>query len=524
MVSECRKHEMSESPSLLDPGAAFTTLSLPTLPTIKSRQIRAQVFAHNSLATGHRDKFQASPSDLGSHNERLGQIGDQVIGLAVTDLIQELYPSLRVGPSSKARDRIKCKNVLAEISVLYGLHEKINVPGDQAHHLKALPSVRMFVFKAFVGGLYKDQGLEVVHEWLTLLFRPYVKAAYGAVREQYLLPPVTEGTTQSAELTADHPPLPSPHSAHTLPSGPEKDRGQPSRSAEAQANRSQNESGQESGGGGARSEAVGQSDDSHLRRLASPTRGGRRDEAGTSLRRRSSTEPEVTQSAKRARVGLLPVERRKHRRRTQRGEREEEYSSSSEFLFESPPAVTDVYDHDSDAPDTSPMVQSNAMASATTCLFCSAVATATAVGYDFDTRLASLPRPTDGPISTMRLWTIQRASTPHTRPPKSTSNILPSKGGSYTGQFRKFSGVFKEFTSFHPPTSIRDFHSHYSNEYHYPTHLEQWKWDTWEEESRARQQDQIAHAPASHPAMLPESELHPVVDAPAETQDIPPIR
>jgi hypothetical protein len=62
--------QMSESPSLLDPGAAFNTLSLPTLPTIKSRQIRAQVFAHNSLATGHRDKFQASPSDLGSHNER----------------------------------------------------------------------------------------------------------------------------------------------------------------------------------------------------------------------------------------------------------------------------------------------------------------------------------------------------------------------------------------------------------------------------------------------------------------------
>jgi Sad1 / UNC-like C-terminal len=51
--------------------------------------------------------------------------------------------------------------------------------------------------------------------------------------------------------------------------------------------------------------------------------------------------------------------------------------------------------------------------------------------------------------------------------------------------------------SFHLPTSIRDFyryiridfHSHYSNEYYCPisllrvygpTHLEQWKWDTWE--------------------------------------------
>jgi hypothetical protein len=31
---------------------------------------------------------------------RLGHIGDQVFGLAVTNLIQDLYPHLRVGPAS----------------------------------------------------------------------------------------------------------------------------------------------------------------------------------------------------------------------------------------------------------------------------------------------------------------------------------------------------------------------------------------------------------------------------------------
>src|SRR5882762_7011999 len=57
--------------------------------------------------------------------------------------------------------------------------------------------------------------------------------------------------------------------------------------------------------------------------------------------------------------------------------------------------------------------------------------------------------------------------------------------------------------SFHPPTSLRDFYryiridfdSHYGNEYYCPisllrvyglTHLEQWKWDIWEAESRAK--------------------------------------
>ncbi|KAI0088640.1 UNC-like C-terminal-domain-containing protein [Irpex rosettiformis] len=92
-----------------------------------------------------------------------------------------------------------------------------------------------------------------------------------------------------------------------------------------------------------------------------------------------------------------------------------------------------------------------------------------------------------------------------------------------------FSGVFKDFTvsvaktyngewvtagtyqakntrnvqSFHPPTTLSDFyrfvridfHSHYGNEYYCPlslfrvyglTHLEHWKWDLWESESKAK--------------------------------------
>ncbi len=34
---------------------------------------------------------------------RLGHIGDPVFGLVVTNLIQELYPRLRVGPTSVRR-------------------------------------------------------------------------------------------------------------------------------------------------------------------------------------------------------------------------------------------------------------------------------------------------------------------------------------------------------------------------------------------------------------------------------------
>ncbi|KIJ59034.1 hypothetical protein HYDPIDRAFT_118855 [Hydnomerulius pinastri MD-312] len=122
--------------------------------------------------------------------------------------------------------------------------------------------------------------------------------------------------------------------------------------------------------------------------------------------------------------------------------------------------------------------------------------------------------------------------------------------------FEFFSGVFKDFSvsvaktytatgegwtlagtyraknirgvqSFHPPTSLRDFyryiridfHSHYGHEYYCPvsllrvyglTHLEQWKWDMWEAESRQRLQEAGVHQP------LIEANDVPSVEAPGE--------
>ncbi|GLB38602.1 putative sad1 / UNC-like C-terminal [Lyophyllum shimeji] len=80
--------------------------------------------------------------------------------------------------------------------------------------------------------------------------------------------------------------------------------------------------------------------------------------------------------------------------------------------------------------------------------------------------------------------------------------------------------------SFHPPTSLRDFYryirieflSHYGNEYYCPvsllrvyglTHLEEWKWDMWEQESRealavtASEEVQPPSAPADPAANPP---------------------
>ncbi|KAH9979703.1 ribonuclease III domain-containing protein [Russula compacta] len=204
------------SPSRLSVAAAKP----PPLPEIRSERIRKRIFTHSSLAIGHRYDFQAPESDSSTDNEELAHIGDQVFGLAITDLIQGLYPHLQVGPASKVRDYIKRKCVLAQICVSYGLHKKLNLLERQASRLRASQSVQVNVFKAYVGGVYRDRGLEVVSKWLTSLFRTHVEAAYQIVREEHLLPPAATAVSQPMASIARHPSPSSSMSEGAEPASP----------------------------------------------------------------------------------------------------------------------------------------------------------------------------------------------------------------------------------------------------------------------------------------------------------------
>ncbi|KAH9059194.1 ribonuclease III domain-containing protein [Lactarius vividus] len=177
--------------------------TVPLLPEIQSTQIRERIFTHSSLTARRRGEFEAPRDHPSRDNEELAHIGDQVVSLAVTDLIQGHYPRLRVGPTSvrrcialcivsvfsplenqKLRDRIKCGDALAEITVKYGLHESLRT---QAPNLKASQSVRVDVFKAYVGGLFREQGMDIVKQWLDPLFGPLLDAAYQDARRDHLV-------------------------------------------------------------------------------------------------------------------------------------------------------------------------------------------------------------------------------------------------------------------------------------------------------------------------------------------------
>ncbi|EGO27930.1 hypothetical protein SERLADRAFT_462219 [Serpula lacrymans var. lacrymans S7.9] len=161
---------------------------IPPLPEIQAEAIKVQVFTHRSYYARPNHVFEDHPNDPSPDNEKFEHLGDTVLGLVVTTLLLELYPNLRVGPSTKIRALIVGNATLADVSRRYRLPERLRLHPAQAITLRASTNVQADVFESYVGGLYLDQGLETVRGWLRRLFGPYTTEAYQRIRKQHGLP------------------------------------------------------------------------------------------------------------------------------------------------------------------------------------------------------------------------------------------------------------------------------------------------------------------------------------------------
>ncbi|KAE9404859.1 ribonuclease III [Gymnopus androsaceus JB14] len=192
------------------------TTELPPLPLFKSEQIRMQVYTHRSYFGRPNHIFEDHPDDPSPDNEKLEHLGDTVLSLVVTTLMNDMFPCLRVGPSTKIRALIVGNATLADIAVRYRLTDRLRLHPAQAVTLKASPNVQADLFESYIGGLFQDQGLEVVQQWLNELLRPYARAAYRLVRAQHGLPlesspnPPSPGSSTDSSTESSPSPSPSP--------------------------------------------------------------------------------------------------------------------------------------------------------------------------------------------------------------------------------------------------------------------------------------------------------------------------
>lgn len=183
---------------LFEPG------EFPDLPDIQSPDIKLQVFTHRSFYARSAHVFEDHVDDPSPDNEKYEHLGDTVLGLVVTSLLLEMYPCLRVGPSTKIRAMMVGNATLSEISLKYKLPDRLRLHPAQAITLRASSNVQADIFESYIGGLYVDQGLDAVKAWLNPLFRPYSTLAYTLTRTQHGLPPLPTPSSSPPTSAGKH--------------------------------------------------------------------------------------------------------------------------------------------------------------------------------------------------------------------------------------------------------------------------------------------------------------------------------
>lgn len=202
-----------------------TTVAFPPLPVFQSDTIRDQVFTHRSFSARPRaaQSFEDPVDDISKDNERLEHLGDTVLALVVADMILKEFPELKVGPATKTKAMVVGNPTLAEISKKYKLHNVLKVHPSQALALRTSPKIQADVLESFIGGLYLDQGLNAVKQWLEVLLPPYISAAYDKVRQLHGLQPrdrpsgPTAWASSADSSTKNSPPLPQDSASDAYP-------------------------------------------------------------------------------------------------------------------------------------------------------------------------------------------------------------------------------------------------------------------------------------------------------------------
>ncbi|KAF8603493.1 ribonuclease III [Ceratobasidium sp. AG-I] len=205
---------MATSPNAaLSPTLEAIFQMCPPLPDISSPSLLNQVFTHRSFAARPNNIFQDNPNDPTPDNESLEHLGDSVLNLITTLHIQTLYPLLHVGPASKIRALIVANNHLAYFAQHYKLHYKLRGNTSQQLTLQASLPIHADLFEAYVGALFKEQGLEPVRLWLSSVLTPSIHLAHEVVYHAY------DGPLPSALASSVFPtvPLDSPLMSPPLP-------------------------------------------------------------------------------------------------------------------------------------------------------------------------------------------------------------------------------------------------------------------------------------------------------------------
>ncbi|KAL7411048.1 hypothetical protein BDY24DRAFT_436065 [Mrakia frigida] len=183
---------------------------LPLLPPLQE-PLFSMVFTHTSWSSSKKRAFADPDGDALYDYERLEHLGDALLTLITTELIQDLFPRVTPGGASVLRSNlVNNKHALSALAVSpplplcsrnllsngrrdadpllsrpsflsqtsYHLHTQLRASPAQVLALKLQPVVRSQLFEAYLAAISEQYGFEFARAWLREVMTPIATAGY----------------------------------------------------------------------------------------------------------------------------------------------------------------------------------------------------------------------------------------------------------------------------------------------------------------------------------------------------------
>lgn len=132
---------------------------MKNIPKFKNHKLYIQAFTHRSFLNETKEKIES--------NERLEFLGDSILSFVVSKYLYHRYPEFNEGMLTNLRSLLVNTKSLAELSKQLDFGTQLRLSkGEEDSRGRENESLLANVFEAFLGGLFLDQGLEIVEKFV----------------------------------------------------------------------------------------------------------------------------------------------------------------------------------------------------------------------------------------------------------------------------------------------------------------------------------------------------------------------
>lgn len=140
---------------------------MKTYPQFHNKELFDQAFTHRSFLNEARKKLES--------NERMEFLGDSILSFVVSEYLYQTYPEFNEGILTNLRSLIVNTKSLGQSAKELGFGKLLKLShGEEESGGRENESLLANCFESYLGGLYLDQGIEIVREFIAEQLLPKI--------------------------------------------------------------------------------------------------------------------------------------------------------------------------------------------------------------------------------------------------------------------------------------------------------------------------------------------------------------